>query len=148
MMRMQGKVVLVTGGAAGIGRATARRFAQEVAKVAICDLNEVAGQATVDELLALGADAAYHKANVAEQAAVRTWVAEVIARYGRIDELVNDAGIVRDGQLVKFKKGELSGQMAEADFAWFGRRWAGGGHIGAGNRSEAEEAESLASFVC
>ena len=111
--RMQGKVVLITGGAAGIGRATALRFAAEGAKVAICDLNTAAGEATAAEL---GPDAMFTKVNVAKQDEVRTWVAEVMARYGRIDVLVNNAGIVRDGQLVKFKDGELTGEMAEADF--------------------------------
>jgi 3-oxoacyl-[acyl-carrier protein] reductase len=112
-MRMKDKVVLVTGGAAGIGRATALRFAGEGAKVVICDLNEVAGQATAVEL---GPDAAFYKVNVTNQAEVRQWVNAVVARYGRVDVLVNNAGIVRDGQLVKFKEGELVGQMAEADF--------------------------------
>ena len=111
-MRMKDKVVLVTGGAAGIGRATALRFAEEGATVVICDLNEVAGQATAAEL---GPGAAFYKVNVTSQAEVKTWVADVIARYGRIDVLVNNAGIVRDGQLVKFKEGEFVGQMAEAD---------------------------------
>ena len=112
-MRMKDKVVLITGGAAGIGRATALRFAAEGAKVVICDLNETAGQATVAEL---GPDAAFYKVNVTSQADVRRWVADVIARYGRIDVLVNNAGIVRDGQLVKFKDGEMTGEMAEGDF--------------------------------
>jgi 3-oxoacyl-[acyl-carrier protein] reductase len=112
-MRMQDKVVLVTGGAAGIGRATALRFAGEGAKVVICDLNEEAGQATAAEL---GPDAAFYKVNVTNQAEVRQWVEEVVARYGQIDVLVNNAGIVRDGQLVKFKDGALAGQMSEGDF--------------------------------
>ncbi len=115
-MIMKDKVVLVTGGAAGIGRATALRFGVEGAKVAICDLNEVGGHATAEEIAAGGADAVFHKVDVTSQSEVRQWVAEVITRFGRIDVLVNNAGIVRDGQLVKFKEGELVGQMAEADF--------------------------------
>ena len=112
-MRMMDKVVLVTGGAAGIGRATALRFAGEGAKVVICDLSEAAGQSTAAEL---GPEAAFYRVNVTNQAEVRQWVADVIARYGGIDVLVNNAGIVRDGQLVKFKDGELAGQMSELDF--------------------------------
>ena len=110
-MRMKDKVVLITGGAAGIGRATAQRFAEESAQVVICDMNTSAGQQTAAEL-----GAAFYTVNVTSQAEVRAWVDAVIARYGRIDVLVNNAGIVRDGQLVKFKDGELVGQMAEADF--------------------------------
>ena len=110
-MRMKDKVVLITGGAAGIGRATAQRFAEEGAQIVICDLNEGAGQQTASEL-----GATFYKVNVTSQDDVRQWVAAVIDRYGHIDVLVNNAGIVRDGQLVKFKEGELVGQMAEADF--------------------------------
>lgn len=112
-MRMKNKVVLVTGGAAGIGKATALRFAEEGATVVICDLNEAAGQETAREL---GEKSAFYKVNVANRAEVQAWVEAAAARYGRIDVLVNNAGILRDGQLVKFKDGQLVGQMAEADF--------------------------------
>jgi 3-oxoacyl-[acyl-carrier protein] reductase len=112
-MRMINKVVLVTGGAAGIGKATALRFAEEGAKVIICDVNEEAGLAAAAEL---GAEAAFYKVNVANRAEVQGWVEAVAAKYGRIDVLVNNAGILRDGQLVKFKEGQLVGQMSEADF--------------------------------
>jgi 3-oxoacyl-[acyl-carrier protein] reductase len=105
--------VLVTGGAAGIGKATALRFAEEGAAVIICDLNEAAGQETLN---LLGPRAAFYKVNVAERAEVQQWVEGVAAKYGRIDVLVNNAGVLRDGQLVKFKEGQLIGQMAEADF--------------------------------
>lgn len=112
-MKMQGKVVLVTGGAAGIGKATAEKFAEEGAKVVICDVNEIVGQETIKEL---GAEASFYKVNVANREEVQKWVDDVVARYGRVDVLVNNAGIVRDGQLVKFKEGQLGGQMSEADF--------------------------------
>jgi 3-oxoacyl-[acyl-carrier protein] reductase len=110
---MQEKVVLVTGGAAGIGKATALRFAEEGALVVICDLNEAVGHETVK---LLGEKAAFYKVNVASRAEVQAWVEAVVARFGRIDVLVNNAGILRDGQFIKFKEGQLVGQMAEADF--------------------------------
>jgi 3-oxoacyl-[acyl-carrier protein] reductase len=110
---MKDKVVLITGGAAGIGRATALRFAEEGATVIIGDVNEAAGQETVKEL---GPEAAFYKVNVADRQAVQDWVDAVVARYGRVDVLVNNAGILRDGQLIKFKEGALVGQMSEADF--------------------------------
>ena len=112
-MRMQDKVVLVTGGAAGIGKATALRFAEEGAQVVICDLNEAAGQETLKEL---GEAAAFYKVNVANREEAQKWVEEVAAKFGRIDVLVNNAGVLRDGQLVKFKEGQLAGQMPEPDF--------------------------------
>jgi 3-oxoacyl-[acyl-carrier protein] reductase len=110
---MNAKVVLVTGGAAGIGKATALRFAEEGAIVVICDVNEEVGQATLKEL---GEGAAFYKVNVADREEVQKWVDDVVARFGRIDVLVNNAGVLRDGQLIKFKNGELVGQMSEENF--------------------------------
>ena len=112
-MRMKDKVVLITGGAAGIGKATAERFAEEGAKVVICDVNETVGQETVK---LLGEGASFYKVNVANREEVQKWVDDVVARYGRVDVIVSNAGILRDGQLVKFKEGQLVSQMSEADF--------------------------------
>ena len=112
-MRMKDKVVLVTGGAAGIGKATALRFAEEGAKVIICDVNETVGQETAK---LLGEGATFYKVNVASREDVQKWIDDVVAKYGRIDVIVNNAGVLRDGQLIKFKEGNLVGQMAEADF--------------------------------
>lgn len=113
MNRMQDRVTLITGGAAGIGKATAERFAEEGARVVICDLNVEGGQAVA---AALGPDAAFYAVNIADRQAVQGWVDDVAARYGRIDVLVNNAGVLRDGMLVRFKDGELVKQMAEEDF--------------------------------
>jgi 3-oxoacyl-[acyl-carrier protein] reductase len=112
-MRMKAKVVLITGGAAGIGKATALRFAEEGAKVVICDVNEALGKATVE---LLGAEASFYQVDVTNRSAVQKWVDEVVATYERIDVLVNNAGILRDGLFIKFKDGQMVGQMAEADF--------------------------------
>ena len=112
-MKFQNKVVLVTGGAAGIGKATALRFAEEGAKVVICDVDEENGRET---LKLLGTEAGFYKVNVASREEAQQWVNQVVERYDRIDVLVNNAGVLRDGQLVKFKEGQLVGQMAEADF--------------------------------
>jgi 3-oxoacyl-[acyl-carrier protein] reductase len=107
------KVVLITGGAAGIGKATAERFAGAGAKVVICDVNEQAGDAVAN---ALGPDARFYAVDVADRQAVQVWVDDVVARYGRIDVLINNAGIARDALLVKVQEGELVKQMLEADF--------------------------------
>jgi 3-oxoacyl-[acyl-carrier protein] reductase len=112
-MRLKDKVTLITGGAAGIGKATAERFLEEGAQVVICDVNEEAGQKVVESL---GGKVVFYKVDVTDRQAVQAWVDDVATKFGRIDVLVNNAGILRDGQLVKFKEGQLIGQMAEPDF--------------------------------
>ena len=112
-MRLKDKVALITGGAAGIGKATALRFAEEGARVAICDVDSKGGQQTLGEL---GPDAAFNHVDVTDRTSVNSWVEDVLGKYGRIDILVNNAGIVRDSLLVKFKDGELVRQMPEDDF--------------------------------
>lgn len=112
-MRLKDKVAMITGGAAGIGRATALRFAEEGARVALCDVDTKRGKATLDEL---GPEAAFDHVDVTDRAPVDNWVQSVLEKYGRIDILVNNAGIVRDSLLVKFKEGELIRQMPQADF--------------------------------
>ena len=112
-MRLKDRVALITGGAAGIGEATARRFAEEGAKVVICDVNEAAGQEVVKTL---GSEAGFYSVNVADRQVVQRWIDDVVARCGRVDVLVNNAGVLRDGMLVKVKDGELVKQMPEADF--------------------------------
>jgi len=112
-MRLKDKVCLITGGAAGIGKATAKRFLEEGAKVVICDVNEEVGKVAVQEL---GGAPVFHKVNVTDRQAVQQWVDEAVAHHGRVDVLVNNAGVLRDGQLVKMKDGELVKQMSEAEF--------------------------------
>ena len=112
-MRLKDKVALVTGGAAGIGKATAERFAEEGAQVVICDVSEQVGQEVAKTL---GPEASFYKVNVADRQAVQAWVDDVAAKYGRVDVLVNNAGVLRDGTLVKVQEGKLVKQMPEADF--------------------------------
>ena len=112
-MRLKDKIALITGGAAGIGYATTKRFIEEGAQVVICDVNQKAGEAAIRDL---GSEAAFYRVDVTDRAAVDSWVESVLERYGRVDILVNNAGIVRDSLLVKMKDGELVKQMPEADF--------------------------------
>ena len=112
-MRLKDKVALITGGAAGIGKATAQRFVEEGAKVVICDVNTDAGAAAIAEL---GPNAAFYQVNVTDRQAVQEWVDTVVEEYGRVDILVNNAGVLRDNMLVKMKDGELVKQMPEDEF--------------------------------
>jgi 3-oxoacyl-[acyl-carrier protein] reductase len=112
-MRLKDKIALITGGAAGIGYATTRRFIEEGARVVICDVNHKAGEAVIRDL---GTEADFYQVDVTDRASVDSWVESVLEKYGRVDILVNNAGIVRDSLLVKMKDGELVKQMPEADF--------------------------------
>ena len=110
-MRLKDRVCLITGGAAGIGKATAKRFSEEGAKVVICDLADEVGEQTAEEL-----SADFYTVNVADRSAVQAWVDNVVQKYGRVDVLVNNAGILRDDLFVRVKEGELVKQMSEEQF--------------------------------
>ncbi len=112
-MRLKDKVTLITGGAAGIGKATAERFVEEGAVVAICDVNLEAGAATVQEL---GPRVTFRQVDVTDKVQVRAWVDDVLSMHDRVDVLINNAGIIRDGLLVKMKEGKLIKEMPEDDF--------------------------------
>jgi 3-oxoacyl-[acyl-carrier protein] reductase len=100
MFRLDRRVAVITGGARGIGAATARVFREAGATVIVWDIG----------------DPADAKVDVTDSAAVRGAVADVVRRHRRIDVLVNNAGILRDAQLVKVKNGALTGGMSEAEF--------------------------------
>ncbi len=110
-MRFKDKVALITGGAAGIGKATAIKFADEGAEVVICDVKEDVGRETAEEF---GFD--FYKVNVADRDYVQCWIDGIAERHSRIDVLVNNAGVLRDGMLVKMKEGKLVKQMSESDW--------------------------------
>lgn len=114
---LKNKVVIVTGGANGIGRATALRFAQEGARVAAWDVNDAAAAALLADLEAAGASAAlFRKVDVTDTESVQAGVDEIMSRWNRLDVLVNNAGILRDGLLVKMKDGALVSTMSDEQF--------------------------------
>ena len=113
---LRGKVVIVTGGGAGIGRATALRFAEEGARVAVWDVNEAAAQSAAKEVAAAGAESLARRVDVTDAVSIEAGVREVIERWKRVDVLVNNAGIVRDAQLVKWKDGAVAATMTDEQF--------------------------------
>lgn len=96
--RLAGKIALITGGSTGIGRATAIKFVQEGAQVIIADINEGQGSPAASEL---GENVKFHAANVADSESVASLFDFIKEKYGRLDVLVNNAGIVRDSTLKK-----------------------------------------------
>jgi 3-oxoacyl-[acyl-carrier protein] reductase len=110
-MQIQDMVCLITGGAAGIGKATALRFAEQKAKVIICDVDAGLGEAVAQTI-----NGDFYQVDVVSRQSVQEWIDAVISKYKRIDVLINNAGVLRDGQLVKVKDGQLVKQMSEADF--------------------------------
>ncbi|SOE73428.1 NAD(P)-dependent dehydrogenase, short-chain alcohol dehydrogenase family [Burkholderia sp. OK233] len=94
---MNSPVVLITGALTGIGRATALAFAREGNRVVVSGRREEAGQALAAELRALGAEAEFLRADVRFEAEVRSVVEQTVARFGRLDVAVNNAGT--EGQL-------------------------------------------------
>ena len=94
MMRLEGKVALVTGGARGIGEAIARFFAGEGAKVVIGDILEEEGAATAADMRRNGGEAVFVRLDVTDEESWREVVKEVEARYGKLNVLVNNAGLV------------------------------------------------------
>lgn len=92
--RLEGRTAIITGGANGMGRAAARMFAEEGAKVAIFDIQADAGREAVAEIEAAGGSAVFLETNVADTAAVRASVAAVAGRWGRIDTLFSHAGTI------------------------------------------------------
>ncbi|MCE6951525.1 glucose 1-dehydrogenase [Cereibacter sphaeroides] len=93
MDRLNGKTVIVTGGAVGIGRACVERMAGEGARVAIFDLLEPEGRALADELTERGCSAAFWQVDVADEAALKTAIDAAAARFGGVHVMVNNAGI-------------------------------------------------------
>ena len=100
-MRLKGRVSIITGGGRGIGHATAIKFAQEGAIVVVCDLDQASIDATVDAVRRAGGTAAGFIVDVTRRTTVDAMVAAVTATFGRIDVLVNNAGIVDDAMLRK-----------------------------------------------
>ena len=114
---LRGKVVVVTGAAAGIGLATARRFSSEGCRVAAWDVNDAGQEELLRELSSLGGEPLFRKdERVRLPPTSKSGVQEIVARWDAVDVLINNAGITRDAQFVKWKDGAVAGTMTDDAF--------------------------------
>ena len=99
-MRLRDKISIITGSARGIGRATALKFAAEGAYVVVCDLDQASIDAAVKTITGQGGKASGFVVDVTDRSSIDAMVSAVIAKCGRIDTLVNNAGIVQDARMI------------------------------------------------
>ena len=102
MRGLKDKIVVITGSANGIGKCTALRFAEEGAKVVVADFAD--GSATVKEVEALGSAAIYVQVDVANPESVKNMIDKAIEAFGKVDVLINNAGITKDSMMKKMTK--------------------------------------------
>ncbi|PZX04553.1 NAD(P)-dependent dehydrogenase (short-subunit alcohol dehydrogenase family) [Psychrobacillus insolitus] len=99
MGKLDGKVAIVTGGASGIGLATVKAFAEKGAKVVLADFNVEVGQAKADELKAEGLEVSFVQVDAGSEESVKNLVAKAVQLYGKLDVIVNNAGIGSLGEM-------------------------------------------------
>ena len=110
-MRLENKVVLITGAGSGIGRATAELFASEGARVTVADLSPESGEVTVEAILEAGGDAIFVQSDVSVAADVRKMIDATTQAYGRLDVLYNNAGIPMGATPIEQVGDELLARM-------------------------------------
>lgn len=98
---LKGKVAVITGGANGLGKATALLFSEHGAKVVIVDVKQEAGDQVVNEILQKDGTASFFKTDISKSTDVNKMIDNVVNKYGQVDILINNAGILADAQLVK-----------------------------------------------
>jgi|TARA_B110000879_G_scaffold211240_1_gene303329 3-oxoacyl-[acyl-carrier protein] reductase len=115
-MNIKNKVIVITGGGQGLGRAMAVELAQSGAKLALIDLNEEQLQTTVKLIEQLGSTAKYYLANVTNEEEVEEIFEKINQDFDGFDGLINNAGVLRDGMLVKAKDGVVTKKMSLSQF--------------------------------
>jgi 3-oxoacyl-[acyl-carrier protein] reductase len=115
-MQIEGKTVLVTGAGRGLGAAMARRFAELGADLALVDLDAAGLDAVAQSCRALGRRAETYGASVADEGQISGVFDRVVADFGRLDCMIANAGILRDGLLVKVKDGAVVGKLPLAQW--------------------------------
>ena len=111
-MNIQGKTIAITGAGRGLGQAMALAFAARGGRLALIDLTAGDLETTAHRCRELGASASTYLCNVAEESAVVATMDAIVADYGHLDVMINNAGIVKEGLLVKVKDGDVVGKMS------------------------------------
>lgn len=124
-MDLSGKVGVVTGGASGIGLATAKAFAEKGVKVVVADINEKGGESAAKELQDNGAEAIFVRFDASEEDSVENLISETIKQFGRIDIMVNNAGVRKLSETHELSYQEYREVIAvNQDGVFFGAKYA------------------------
>ena len=115
-MKLHNSVIAITGAAQGLGKAMAEEFARHGAHLALLDMQAEALDALAAELKALGVNAKGYSVNVTDEAQVEATFAAIGSDFGQLNGLINSAGIMRDGMLLKVKDGQVSDKMSLQQF--------------------------------
>lgn len=107
-MDLNGKVIAITGGAQGLGLSMARAFGERGGKLVLIDMNGDVLDKAIEELSNGGIEALAHRADITDEARVVEVFKDIVKHWGQLDGLINNAGITRDGLLIKAKDGELT----------------------------------------
>ena len=115
-MQLRGSVIAITGAAQGLGRAMAQEVAEQGASVALIDMQKEPLEQAAKELRSLGIKAEYYVVNVTNEAEVEVAFADIGMDFGQLNGLINSAGIMRDGMLLKVKEGKVVSKMSKEQF--------------------------------
>ncbi len=115
-MNVENKVVVITGGAGGLGMAMAERLGRQGARIALLDINAEALESAVARLHSLDIEAVSYALDITREAQVEQVFTALAETLGGVDVLVNNAGLLRDGMLIKVKEGELLDKMSLSQF--------------------------------
>ncbi|MGS2719013.1 SDR family oxidoreductase [Paraglaciecola aestuariivivens] len=115
-MNLQNQVIAITGAAQGLGKAMAEEFAKQGAHIALIDMQAEAVNAAASDIEKLGVKAKGYAINVTDEQQVETAFADIVADFGQLNGLINSAGIMRDGMLLKVKDGQVVKKMSLEQF--------------------------------
>ncbi|MEP0354677.1 MAG: SDR family oxidoreductase [Paraglaciecola sp.] len=115
-MNLQNKVIAITGAAQGLGKAMAQEFAKQGAHIALLDMQKESVEALANDIRKLGVNALGYAVNVTDEVQVQQTFATLVDDFGQINGLINSAGIMRDGMLLKVKDGKVADKMSLQQF--------------------------------